>query len=68
MKSALWTLVLVLALVAPAAAATATTARRSAAPAPPARVLPWIADDWPRALRVARERKLPIFVENWAPW
>jgi len=31
-------------------------------------VLPFIADDYPRALSEARSRKLPIFVEAWAPW
>lgn len=31
-------------------------------------VLPFIADDYPRALAEARARKLPIFVEAWAPW
>ena len=36
--------------------------------APPRSALPWIVDDWPRALSVAKARKLPIFVENWAPW
>ena len=61
-------------LGAPAAHA-ATTAHRPAARAVPAAAtaatqspLPWIADDWPRAVSVAKARKLPIFVENWAPW
>ena len=31
-------------------------------------VLPFIADDYPRALAEARERGLPLFVEAWAPW
>ncbi len=31
-------------------------------------VLPFIADDYPRALAEARAKKLPIFVEAWAPW
>lgn len=30
--------------------------------------LPFIEDDYPRALREAKEKKLPIFVEVWAPW
>ena len=30
--------------------------------------LPFIEDNYPRALSEARERKLPIFVEVWAPW
>ncbi len=28
----------------------------------------WIADDWPRALAEAKARKVPIFVDAWAPW
>jgi hypothetical protein len=34
----------------------------------PRPVLPFIADDYPRALADARAKKLPIFVEAWAPW
>jgi hypothetical protein len=33
---------------------------------PPA--VPFIADDYPGALAQARAKKLPIFVEAWAPW
>ena len=28
----------------------------------------WISDDWPRALAEAKARKVPIFVDAWAPW
>jgi hypothetical protein len=28
----------------------------------------WIADDWPKALAEAKARKVPIFVDTWAPW
>jgi tetratricopeptide (TPR) repeat protein len=31
-------------------------------------VLPWIEDDYPKALAQARARKVPIFAEAWAPW
>ena len=31
-------------------------------------VLPFVADDYARALSEARAKKLPIFVECWAPW
>ena len=31
-------------------------------------VLPWIEDDYGRALSEAKAKKLPIFVEAWAPW
>lgn len=30
--------------------------------------LPFIENDFPRALALAREAKLPLFVEVWAPW
>ena len=30
--------------------------------------LPFIEDDYPRAVAVAKTRHLPIFVEAWAPW
>jgi hypothetical protein len=40
-----------------------------AAPATPSRgALPWIEDDYGRALSEAKSKKLPIFVEAWAPW
>jgi hypothetical protein len=32
------------------------------------KVLPFIEDDYARALLEARERKLPLFIEAWAPW
>jgi hypothetical protein len=47
----------------------ASTIAAAAAPVPPARsVLPWIEDDYSRALAEARAKKLPIFAEAWAPW
>ena len=45
----------------------AATKRASRAPAV-ASVLPWIEDDHSRAVAEAKARKLPIFVESWAPW
>lgn len=30
--------------------------------------LPFIEDDYERALAEARARDVPIFVESWAPW
>lgn len=30
--------------------------------------LPFIDDDYARALAEARARKLPLFIEAWAPW
>jgi len=41
----------------------------AAAPAPKKKsVLPFIADDYAKALQEARARKVPIFIEAWAPW
>ena len=38
-------------------------------PAPASRpALPFIADDYGRALAQARARKLPLFIDSWAPW
>ena len=35
----------------------------------PARpVLPFIENDYPRAVSEARAKKLPIFADAWAPW
>jgi hypothetical protein len=31
-------------------------------------VLPFIADDYPKALALARAEGKPIFLEAWAPW
>lgn len=39
----------------------------STAPAQPTG-LPFIEDDYGRALAEARTRKLPLFIEAWAPW
>ena len=30
--------------------------------------LPFIEDDYPKAIAEARAKKLPVFVETWAPW
>ena len=34
----------------------------------PKEALPFIADDYGRAVAEAKQRKLPIFVDAWAPW
>ncbi len=39
-----------------------------ASSAEPRPAVPFIADDYPGALSQARAKKLPIFVEAWAPW
>ncbi len=30
--------------------------------------LPWIEDDYARALAEAKARRVPVFAEVWAPW
>ena len=56
-----WTRVFSLALAGAAAVAAAT-------PSTPRTSLPWIEDDASRAFSEAKSKKLPIFVEVWAPW
>ena len=66
-------LVLAALIAAPAAmAATATTSGKTGAtksvtgPWKPA--VPFIEDDFGRALALAKARRLPVFIEGWAPW
>ena len=61
-------LAFVLALGAAFPASRAAAIPAKPAPAGPKRVLPWIEDDWSKAVALARARKVPIFVESWAPW
>ncbi len=54
------------------AALCACTAPLASAP-PPAAVsdapaLPFIEDDYPKALALAKERNVPLFADAWAPW
>ena len=30
--------------------------------------LPFVENDFPRALKLAQDRKVPLFVDAWAPW
>jgi ABC-type sugar transport system substrate-binding protein len=46
----------------------AAAASRAVKPVPAGHVLPWIEDDLTRAMADAKARKLPLFVESWAPW
>jgi hypothetical protein len=48
-----------------ASAAVLAAGASSPAPAP---VLPFIEDDYEKALSLAKQKKVPIFVEAWAPW
>ena len=49
-------------------AATATPTAHRAATYTPKGVLPFIEDDYTRAVAEARARKVPLFIESWAPW
>jgi hypothetical protein len=40
----------------------------SAAPVFSRDVLPWVRDDYGRAVAQARAKNVPVFVEAWAPW
>ena len=53
---------------APAGAAAGSRKPARSISAGPRMVLPFIQDDYPRALAEARARKVPIFIEAWAPW
>ena len=55
------------ALVLAWAASAARTATASKVPASHA-VLPFLADDYDKALAEARARRVPLFIEAWAPW
>ena len=57
-------LLLALASAAVASGLPAPTPAPKSAPS----VLPWIDDDYARALVEAKARKIPIFAELWAPW
>jgi hypothetical protein len=55
-------------LLSGALLAAAVSAVRADAPVSPKPAVPFIEDDYPRALQQARAKNVPIFVENWAPW
>jgi len=57
-----------LALAAFAGPVSAKTTAAAATPKPRAMVLPFIENDYTRAVAQARASKKPIFVEAWAPW
>lgn len=50
------------------AAIVASSALVSASAPSEKTVLPFIEDDYARAVSEARAKKLPIFIEAWAPW
>ncbi len=58
---------------APAKAPVKATPAKAKAPARPAKppapkALPFVEDDYPRALAQARARNVPLVVDVWAPW
>ena len=55
MRNKLWVGILFLTFVSATLSATTTG-------------LPFINDNYPKALGEAKQRKTPIFVEVWAPW
>lgn len=68
MLRSLRTLAFVALLGAACSASPAAAIPATPAPAGPRMVLPWIEDDWSKAVATAKARKVPIFVESWAPW
>jgi hypothetical protein len=57
-----------IALLAAPVRAVTTTAKTTSSAKSPAMVMPWIEDDYGKAITEAKARKVPIFVESWAPW
>ncbi len=70
------TLVLCLALSLSVAMTASAAPAKPAKPAPRSHdhasgwhpAVPFIEDDFGRALALAKARKLPVFIEGWAPW
>jgi hypothetical protein len=56
------------AVVAKKPAVRAAAHAKAAKPAEWKPVVPFIEDDFGRALALAKERKRPVFIEGWAPW
>jgi thiol-disulfide isomerase/thioredoxin len=55
-------------VLGPALLALAGCASSEVRPTPAAEVLPFIEDDYPRALALAKAQHKPLFVDVWAPW
>ncbi len=68
MRPMLAALALGAALSATAHAAGRPAARAAASHKGQSWALPFIEDDYPRAVAEAKARKVPLFVEAWAPW
>jgi len=59
MRRHLWAAVAISMLAAPAVARGAEGLDKA---------LPFVVDDYAKALSEARAQKLPLFIEAWAPW
>ena len=68
MRGSSLTIVAFLAAVACSQAPVVPPAAESAQGAAAALALPFIEDDYGRALAEARAKAVPLFVEAWAPW
>jgi hypothetical protein len=68
MKKALTFAAVVLAIACQREAATRRQAEAAVSPAKASLVVPFIEDDYVRALAEAKQRNVPLFVEAWAPW
>lgn len=55
-------------LILAAALASACATQGPQVKAGPKASLPFIEDDYEKALALAKERKVPLFVDTWAPW
>jgi len=53
---------------APALPPASSTKPTAGAHAAPQGALPWIEDDYARAVAEGKRRGVPVFVEAWAPW
>jgi hypothetical protein len=54
--------------ITPLVVAAAVAISTATATAAPPRQLRFINDDYPKALRAAKAKNVPLFVEAWAPW
>ena len=75
MRSMIWLVLIAMLGAAPSLHAAPASKRTDAAAVRPGpksvvreSVLPFIDDDYTRAVAEARARKVPLFIEAWAPW
>ena len=63
-----WLTALLLVALAGEVTLGAAAVRAAESPARPKSALPFISNDYPKALSEARARGLPLFIDAWAPW